>query len=45
MLNPWMKVLPLWVITWLAERHCERFDIQGGTWALAFKDVLVRVKE
>lgn len=44
MLATWTEVLPLFVIRWLARRHCERVMIGGNrtTYCVARPDVLVQ---
>ena len=38
----WVRILPLFIIVWLAKRRCEKFTVQEKQWHLAFEDVLVR---
>ena len=42
MLKDIYKILPVFVIIWIAKRHCESFAIQGWNWRLPFEDVLIR---
>ncbi len=41
----WVRILPLFIISWLARRRCEKFVVQGKKWHLAFPDVLIRSQE
>lgn len=44
MLARWTEILPLFVVRWLAVRHCERLRIKGGpTVVMARPDALFRV--
>ena len=48
MLAKWTEILPLFVVRWLALRHCEQVDVdrQGNyrVFVTARPDVLIRVK-
>jgi hypothetical protein len=46
MLAAWVEMLPLFVVRWLALRHCERLkDGSGKTLVTARKDVLIVMDE
>lgn len=45
MLKAFYKLFPIWFVAWLARRHCERVNVLGSTWAQAFDDVLVKIKQ
>ena len=40
-MKTWVKLLPLFVVKWLAGRHCERTTIGNQVFVIAFKDVLI----
>ena len=45
MLRKWTRLLPLFIVVWLAKYCCEKFVIQKNQkWYLAFDDVLVKGK-
>ncbi len=37
-----LKILPVFIVIWLARKYCEIFSVHGRNWHLAFKDVLVK---
>jgi hypothetical protein len=44
MMKALWSVLPLIFIRWFAVRHCERFNLNGRTYARPFRDVLIEVE-
>lgn len=50
MLHKWTEILPLFVVRWLALRHCERFNYKyegrvDRVFAAARPDVLFKVED
>lgn len=49
MLAAWAEILPLFVVKWLARRHCEMVIVKHGknapTYVTARPDVLVKMKQ
>ncbi len=49
MLAAWTEILPLFVIKWLARRHCEIVAVDRGknkpTYVTARPDVLIKMKQ
>ena len=43
MLAAWTEILPVFVVKWLARRHCERWTVNDTTLAIARPDVYIRV--
>lgn len=41
-MRKWVRILPLFIVVWLAKRRCEKFIIQKHKWYLAFEDVLIK---
>lgn len=44
MLGKWIEIMPLFVVRWLARRHCERVTLSGVEWHTATSDVAIRSK-
>jgi hypothetical protein len=44
MLAKWTKVLPFFVIEWIAKRKCESHTSSGVRWAVAYPGVWFVVK-
>jgi hypothetical protein len=42
MLKPWVNLLPLFIVKWIARRKCEVFYVQGVPYHGALRDVLIR---
>ena len=41
MLAAWTEILPLFVVRWLARKHCERFHLGGYQFHGARPDIFV----
>jgi len=40
-----MKILPVFLVTWIAKRKCEEVQWGANRYATAFKDVLIEKTE
>jgi hypothetical protein len=43
MMAKWTKILPFFLVEYIAKKICERFEIYGKTYAQAYRGVLIRV--
>ena len=41
----WTKILPFFIVKWLAKKHCERCMIGNEEYVIAYNDTLIKIDE